>query len=281
MTTESDLWACRVCRSINSRRSNRCYSCHTPREAAAVAPADLPTVGEAPPIEHTYTYRPSEIRAVFTTLAVAIFLMASFVVTYLLFRAASLRVAGERAASQDLYDTVLPLLPVLPAIAAVALVAYATWISRVVANLPALGLGYSRVSSTMAFIEPLIPGFNLYALPARVGEVLRKLDPKGNGLPLLGLAWVLFIVPVAIVAVAVRLSLPGSRFDYLLDLPSSPVQPSGIQTIAFALLLGFTIQAVALLIGLFLVWKVERLARTRASEAPGGPRRRVATGTPR
>ena len=270
MTTD-ELWACRVCRSINTRRSNRCYRCHTPREAAAVAPSDLPTVGEAPPIEHTYTYRTSEMRAVFVTLATAIFLMGTFVVTYLLWQAASLRVAGDRTASQDLYDAVLPLLPVLPAIAAVALLAYAAWISRVVSNLPALGLGYSRVSETMAFIEPLIPGFNLYALPARVGEVLRKLDPKGNGLPLLGLAWVLFVVPVAIVAVAVRLSLSGSRFDSLFDLPSSPVPPSGIHTIAFSVFLGFTIQAMALLIGLFLVWKVERLARVRAGEASRGP----------
>jgi hypothetical protein len=190
------------------------------------------------------------------------------VATYLLWRAASLRVAGERAASDDLYGAVVPFLPVLPVAAAVALLAYAAWISRVVANLPALGVGFSRVSSTMAFIEPLIPGFNLYALPARVGEVLKKLDEKGNGLPLLGLAWVLFLVPVAVVAVAVRVSLPGSRLDYLFDLPSSPIEANGIQTIAFSVFLGFTFQAMALLIGLFLVWKVERLSRTLAAAGP-------------
>jgi len=261
VTAESDLWACRVCRSVNSRRSNRCYSCHTPREAAEVKPADLPTVGEAPPIEHTYTYRTSEMRAVFVTLATAILIMVTFVVLYLLWQASSLRVAGQRAESEDLYDTVLPFLPFLPVLAGVALVTYAAWISRVVANLPALGLGYSRVSSTMAFIEPLIPGFNLYAIPARVGEVLRKLDERGNGLPLLGLAWVLFIVPVAVLGLAIRISTPGSRFDYLFNLPRSPIQPSGIQTVAFTLFMGFTVQAMALLIGLFLVWKIERLSR--------------------
>jgi hypothetical protein len=265
VTAESELWACRVCKSINSRRSNRCYSCHTPREAAEIKPQDMPTVGEMPAIEHSYTYSTSEMRAVFLSLATAIFIMGSLVVTYLLWQAASHRVAGRRAESQDLYDTVIPFLPILPALAAVALLAYAAWISRVVGNLPALGLGYSRVSSTMAFIEPLIPGFNLYALPARIGEVLGKLDKGGNGLPLLGLAWVLFVVPVAFLALAIRVSMPGSRFDYLFDLPSSPIQPSGIQTITFTLFLGVTIQAMALLIGLFLVWKVERLSRTLAA----------------
>ena len=263
-----ELWACRVCRSINSRRSNRCYSCHTPREAAEVKPADLPTVGQAPAIEHTYTYRTSEMRAVFLTLATAIFIMGSFVVTYLLWQAASKRVAGQRTESQELYDAVTPFLPVLPVMAVVALLAYAAWISRVVSNLPALGVGYSRVSSTMAFIEPLIPGFNLYALPARVGEVLRKLDDKGNGLPLLGLAWILFIGPLAMVALAVRVSTPGSRFDRLLDIPSTPIQATGIQTVVFSIFLGFTIQAMALLIGLFLVWKIERLARSLAAAQP-------------
>src|SRR5215212_9704843 len=265
MTAESELWACRVCRSINSRRSNRCYSCHTPREAAEVNPADIPTVGSLPPIEQTYTFRSSEPRAVLATMLTAIFIMASLLTTFLLWQAAALRVAGERAESESLYDTILLFLPVLPILAAFALLAYATWISRVVGNLPALGLGYSRVSSTMALIEPLIPGFNLYALPARVGEVLRKLDEKGNGLPLLGLAWVLFIVPVAVLGVAIRLSTPGSRFDYLFDLPSSPIQASGIHTVAFALFLGFTVQAMALVIGLFLVWKIERLSRMLAA----------------
>ena len=265
MTAEAEFWDCRVCKSINSRRSNRCYSCNTPREAAEINPQDMPTVGEMPPVVHTGTYRTSEMRAVFLTLATAIFIMASLIATFFVWQAAALRVAGERDASKDLYDTVAPFLPLLPVVGVLALLAYATWISRVVANLPALGLGYARVSPTMAFVEPLIPGFNLYSLPARIGEVLRKLDEKGNGLPLLGLAWILFVVPVAVLGVAIRVSMPGSRFDYLFDLPSSPIQPSGIHTITFTLFLGVAIQAMALLIGLYLVWKVERLARTLAA----------------
>lgn len=252
MTSEGDLWACRVCRSINSRRSNRCYSCHTPREAAAVNPTDLPTTGQAPPVEHKGTYRSTETLAVVVTLAAVAFILATLAVTYLLWQVADLRSAGERAESDALFEGLTPLFVLAPALGIAALVAYAAWIRGVVANLPALGLGYSRVSPQMAFIEPLIPGFNLYALPARVGEVLRKLDDKGPGLPLLGLSFILVIGAPAVAAVLIRIS--------------REVEATGdfLRTSGFTLFLAFTVQAVGLAIGLYLVWMVERLVRARA-----------------
>ena len=88
--TESEYWACRVCKSINSRRSNRCYSCHTPREAAEIKPQDMPTVGAMPPVVHTGTYRPTEMRAVVVTLASVVFIMGTFVGTYLLWQVGSI-----------------------------------------------------------------------------------------------------------------------------------------------------------------------------------------------
>ena len=253
MTAEAEFWACRVCKSINSRRSNRCYSCHTPRDAAEIKPQDMPTVGAMPPVVHTGTYRSTEMRAVMVTLATIIFIMGTFITTYLLWQVGSLRNAGQRAASDDLFDTVTPLLPLVPALGVVAILAYAAWISRVVDNMPALGLGYSRVSPTFAFIEPLIPGFNVYALPARLGEVLNKLDRGGSGLPLLGLAWILFVGPVAVAAFLLRFSL---RADSAVDF---------LRTSGFLIFLGYTFQAIAILIGVFLIWKIERLTRTLAA----------------
>lgn len=259
MTADTELWACRVCRSINSRRSNRCYSCHTPREAAAVNPADLPTTGAAPPVVHTGTYESSEMRAVLVTVAGIAFILGTFATTFLLWQVGSLRAAGERAAANDLFDGIRPILLLVPVFGVLALLAYAAWISRVVSNLPALGLGYSRVSATMAFLEPLIPGFNLYALPARLGEVLKKLDEKGSGLPLLGLAALLFLAPAVAAGVAIRLSRElETTGDFL-------------RTSGFTLFLAFVFQAIGLAIGIYLIWQVERLARTRAeSQAPAG-----------
>jgi hypothetical protein len=118
--------------------------------------------------------------------------------------------------------------------------------------LPTLGVGYSKVSPTWAFFEPMIPGFNLYALPARLGEVLKKLDEKGNGLPLLGLAALLVIVPAVVAGIAIRLSRElETTGDFL-------------RTSGFTLFLEFVFQAAGFAIGIFLIWQIERLARTRA-----------------
>lgn len=256
--TASDYWACRVCRSINSRRSNRCYSCHTPREAAEVNPADMPTIGAAPPVVHTGSYQSTEMRAVLVTIAVFAFVLGTIVSTYLLWQVGSLRGSGQRAESDELFNSMGPFLALVPVLGVVALLTYAAWISRVVSNLPALGLGYSRVSATMAFMEPLIPGFNLYALPARLGEVLKKLDEKGNGVPLLGLAAVLFIGPAVVAGIAIRIS---REFETTGDF---------LRTSGFTLFLAFVFQAMGLIIGVYLVWQVERMSRARADSQPAG-----------
>ena len=277
MTAESELWACRVCRSINSRRSNRCYSCHTPREAAAVAPTDLPTVGAAPPVVHTGTYKSSEMRAVMVTLAGGAFIAATMLAAFFIWQVGSLRADGKATAANELFDGYAIYLALLPALGVVALLAYAAWISRVVDNLPALGLGYSRVSGTFAFIEPLIPGFNLYALPARLGEVLRKLEDKGGGLALLGLSFILVVIPPIVGALLMRYMLPRTfdptRFRSVVTFEG--LSPEFIRTGSFMFLLASTLVAVGLAIGLSLIWRTERLARAHVAAGKGAtpPRR--------
>jgi len=43
--TEADFWACKVCRSINGIRADRCYKCSTPREVAGAKPTAEPVSG--------------------------------------------------------------------------------------------------------------------------------------------------------------------------------------------------------------------------------------------
>ena len=224
-----------------------------------MAPTDLPTTGQAAPVVQTGTYRSTETLAVLVTLAATVFIVASLGATYMLWQVAELRRGGDRAASDQLFADMTPLFVLAPVVGFVALVTYAAWIRAVVANLPALGLGYSRVSPQMAFMEPLIPGFNIYALPARVGEVLRKLDEKGPGVPLLGLSFILVIGAPIVAGILIRVS--------------SELESGGdfLRTSGFTLFLAFTVQAVGLAIGLYLVWMVERLARTRAAEPPDDP----------
>ena len=218
----------------------------------------MPTVGAMPPVVHTGSYQSTELRAVLVTIAVFAFVFGTIVSTYLLWQVGSLRGSGQRAESDAMFNGIGPFLVLVPVLGVAALLTYAAWISRVVSNLPALGLGYSRVSPTMAFMEPLIPGFNLYALPARLGEVLKKLDEKGNGLPLLGLASLLFIGPAVAAAIAIRLS---REFETTGDF---------LHTSGFTLFLAFVFQAMGLIIGVYLIWQVERLARARAESLPAG-----------
>ena len=252
MTAEAEFWPCRVCRSINTARSTRCYRCHTPREAAAINPADMPTIGELPKVEHHAVYRSTETFAVGVTLATAVFILSGFVTFWTLFSAGTLRAERKYAdASALLADRAL-LLGLTPVLAALALLAYALWISRVVGNLPAVGVGWSRVSPSMALIEPFIPGYNLYALPARVGEVIRKVDEKSNAIPLLGLGWILVVGPPIVAGILLRVSLViESEDDFF-------------RSAGFAFFLAYALQAAGLAIGLFIVWQVERLMRTRA-----------------
>jgi hypothetical protein len=256
--TESDVWACSVCRSLNGKRADRCYSCHTPREVAGVKPADLPVTGAAPPPRITTTYRSSEGRAVTVTVTTILFILFAILALWTMKQLGDLRADGQAAAADALVRQRWPLLVVAAALGPAALVAYAAWISRVIENLPSLGAGYSRVSPGQAFFEPLIPGYNLLAMPARMSEVIGKLDQGVFAQALLGLAIIGVVAPAAVFIWVWRATLiVGTRGD-LLSL-------SGTMSLVIGAGLG-----VAFLVGLVVIWHIERLCRARAETRQPG-----------
>jgi hypothetical protein len=216
----------------------------------------MPVTGQMAPVEVTGTYRSSETRAVVASLAVVLYILGGLLSLWLVYSAADLRAGGDRAGGAGLLETWTPVIAIVPVLAILALVAYGAWISRVVENLPIVGAGYSRVSPTFAFMEPLIPGFNLYSLPARIAEVIRKLEESGPGLPLIAIAWLLVVgPPVGVVVI--------SRVSQVFESTSE-----ALRTLSLTLIGAFTFQAIALLIALYLIWRVERLIRVRAEGAP-------------
>jgi hypothetical protein len=259
MKSASDIWVCGRCRSINPLSRGRCYRCNTPIEVAAAKPEELAFEHHEVAPEPTGAYRPTESRAVITSLAVVAFIFATLVALWTNLSAAQLRVDEGRAASQLLLSSRLPLIALAPIAAAIALLSYGTWISRTVDNLPALGVGYSKVSSTWAFFEPLIPGFNFYAMPARMSEVIQKLGPHPSAMPLLGLAIILALVP-ALVAVAVV------RFTGFFGTGAELILAASIAALAV-----FVFQSIALLIGLVVLWQIEGMGRARAEKVAGAP----------
>jgi hypothetical protein len=257
MTTESDFWACRACRSINTSRASRCYKCHVPREVAGVKPTEMSVTEPAPVLGPTGTYRSSETRAVFATIAAVVFVFGTYIALWIGWQVGNLRATRQRDAADQLFES-SQLLLVLPAVLGVlALVAYGLWISRAVANLPPLGAGYSRVSPTWAFFEPLIPGLNLYSLPARAGEVISKLGGSTIGLPLIAVSFFLIIGPPIAAGIFLRLT------RYV----THPMREFW-GTLGTTLLVSFTVQVIGVAIALYIVWHIEGMFRRRVEEGP-------------
>jgi hypothetical protein len=259
MKSAADIWICKVCRSINPLSSGRCYRCSTPVDVAAAKPDDLTLTHTRAPIAPTGTYRSSETRAVVVSLATMLFIPSALLALWVNWQVWDLRVGGDLASALALIGIRLPALLAAIGVGFVALLSYAAWIRRTVENLPALGAGYSRVSPTWAFFEPLIPGFNFFALPARMSEVIDKLGGHRSALPLLGLAALLVLTPAGILYFALR----AAR----LVLPT--VEFFRFQALGVLVMFGF--QAIALAIGLVVLWQIEGLARRTAEELAARP----------
>jgi hypothetical protein len=276
MVLGEDHWVCGTCRSINSRRSDHCYQCHAPRHVVEVDPNEIPGTGhptKAPPAP-VGAYRSARQRA---TVASGLILAASVVslVGWIAQSRAILAAidAPEVAPSDDpaavtalAFDAVIPVshlqvpLTVLWVVLAIAaLTAWAAWLSRVVDNLPSLGLGYARVSPQMAFIENFLMGRNLYSMPARVREVTQKLHPAGGGDEILAVAWLALFGSVigGRFGFYVARFLAGSEDDYL----RARIVVGGFTTLVA--LAGYVLVVAV-------IQRVERLAEARAGALTAG-----------
>jgi hypothetical protein len=201
-----DRWVCGTCRSINSRRSDHCYRCHAPRLVAEVDPHNLPSGDHATEAQSRplHEYRSARQRAIVASVLIVAASVVSIVGWLAQSQAILAAIEVEDQATADTperavgiaFDAVipvshlqLPLTALWVLLAVAALVAWAAWLSRVVDNLPALGVGYARVSPQIAFVENFLMGRNLYSMPARVREVTQKLHPAGGGDEILAAAW--------------------------------------------------------------------------------------------
>jgi hypothetical protein len=256
MRSAADVWICGRCRSINNLSSPRCYRCHTPREIAASKLEDLSIHHVEEPLAATGTFRSGEMRAVFATVFAVLFILVTFVALFFVYLASDAAAAGNAARAAELRGgPVLVLIGLAVAAGIATLIAYATWIRLAIENLPALGLGYSGVSSTWAFFEPLIPGVNLAGIPARLAEVAQKLEISSRTFPLIGLAGILVIGPSLVAVWVIRFTRflgTGAEFLRLTSL-------SGLVLFAF--------QSVAIVLLLVVVWQIEGQFRERGAKA--------------
>lgn len=252
MVDTADMWVCGVCRSVNRRGIDRCYKCQTPRNVAATKVEDLDRVKPEDLLKPTGTYRSGETLATLTSIAAAAFILLTLASLFLLYQANDALFSGDVARSDALHAGPIRPLAIAAAVAGVGLlVSYGAWIRQAIANLPALGLGYSRVGPTWAFIEPLIPGVNLATIPVRMVEVAEKLGASATVMPLLGIAALLVIVPSAGAALLYRFTRVFGTGEEFLRLASL----AGL--IVFACLAG------AIVIVLVVMWQLEARFRER------------------
>jgi hypothetical protein len=292
-------WVCGNCRAIN-RRSSRCYSCRAPRALAVdprsgispiqagdrSAPAELARIAR----EGGATYRSSALRAAFVEMTIIVVtglhLARLGPVIGLVplmqrwdageFTAANYQVFNALGATQSA-------LLVGELIAWVfAFIAWGAWLSRVLANVPALGGGWTRSSPREAFFSSVIPFYNLFWMPAAVRDAVARLSAPGTARDGLVSAWWLTLVSAGLPLLRL---LPGPRFRIRLGFQAAEflliVLFVGGTRIPFTLtnlyvaLVYVILLLPAALLAIAVVQHIEKLQSARvvalASAAPGAP----------
>ncbi len=194
---EADIWVCGQCRSVNNLRSKQCYHCRTPKDLAAVDPTAIEGTGHGQlreiALPEFHASRGEAMLASLLILLVAGLNVISTVVnTQVLTTLANDSDAqAVDAMTADLLSAGSISLATI-GVALLALTAWAYWLSRAVAAMPALGLGYPAANSMMAFVENFLPGLNLLRVPPIVRDVIRRLEPVegSRGDALIFAAWI-------------------------------------------------------------------------------------------
>jgi hypothetical protein len=154
-----------------------------------------------------------------------------------------------------------------------AFVAWGAWLSRVVANVPALGGGWPAVTPRAAFINSVVPIYNLYGATAIVRDVLVRLSAPGAARIGLLTAWWLALFVAVLPSFGL---IPGPTFvirlaytfidntivELLVRLTGNQFQPGAVDAV-----LNVTFLIIAATLALRLVRHIENLQRERLAVA--------------
>jgi Domain of unknown function (DUF4328) len=296
MTATTGPWVCGNCRSVNREGDSRCYSCRTPKALALNPEAREPLrrPGEGPdvtPAQQATTARSLGARygdtAVLALIAqgavllVTAITLARAVMTILALRnAEGILALGPDATPEDITTALdqLSLLLVLRYVVLgawiVGLVAWGAWLARVVANVPALGGGWTAETPRFAFISTLIPGGNLYWTTSTMRQAIVALSPKNKaGLGLIT-AWWLALTPMLILLLNVGpLGYVRRIVEAVISTVLLILSGGGVEAIVDATILAEVVGAVLLvaaaLLAVALIQQIERLQADRRATLGG------------
>jgi hypothetical protein len=156
-------------------------------------------------------------------------------------------------------DAFLPLTILQGAIVAAALVTWGTWLSRVVANIPALTGEFPNVPPSLVFLQTLVPVANLYWIPSILRDVMAKLQAGGRGEALMIGAWLCLVGAVLLP----RLNI----FARLI----APELGDALENIAIIGLVALVLQAIGGVLLFMLTQHIESVAAERAAALPERP----------
>lgn len=276
----TDIWVCGNCHSINRQRGKRCYKCGAAQETAATGEMSTLRQEQAIVSRTVVAYRPAAALGLATSiflLALAAVSIASILDSIDLSRFVNAELDTVKATGT--FSSVGPTDDRLAQTAALGLISlaiviptllfFAAWLSRVVANVPALGGGIPSTSPARAFVNTLIPIVNLKTVPGMVQDVLYRLDPTGGGVFMVGVAWIGLVGSWIISFIAgyyfqLRLTFDALNAESLNEFVDSA---RGILTAAFIVdvVTGILI-AIGAIVLILLMVRIERRASARDAE---------------
>jgi hypothetical protein len=275
----TDVWVCGTCHSINRQRSSRCYKCGAEQDVAATGEMATHRQEQAIAIRHVVAYRPAAALGI----AAAILLLGLAAVSIaealdsvrtsplvldqldILKRTGQFDEAGF-AALEGSSATIglIRLAIIIP-----TLVLFGAWLSRVVANVPALGGGIPGTSPWRAFVTTLVPGLNLRTVPGTIQDVLYRLDPKAGGFFMVAIAWIGLVGSWIISVVATRYLSLRVVFDIgnATSLDEAVDSLRGLVTAAFVIdILTAVLTALGALVLILVMIRIERRSSARDAE---------------
>ena len=278
----TDVWFCANCHSLNRQRDRRCYKCGT---SQAEGTSEVPGTGPGLRLEAAIANRAFTpyVSAQPFALVAAVLILAVAVIGVVI-------LVGNLGAEQALRQQITDILNGAPynaqSVAAVdgsgrtiavirlflvvaAVVAFGAWLSRVIANIPALGGGQPSTTPTRAFVYTLIPIWNLIKVPGMLQDALYRVEPRAGGFFMVAAAW-FGLVGSWIVSILGGWVIGIGLFKAVVDSPSRPaavqaIQGSLDQSFALDFVTSVMVVAGAIILVLLLV-RIERRCAARDAE---------------
>ena len=171
-----------------------------------------------------------------------VLLVIVFGIRFLLTRASldlTRRIATGEPVDQGEADLFGALSFVYPFLGVIAIGGLGFWASRVVSNIPLLGGGWPRFTPGQAFIEHVIPGWNVLRTPAVYREMQSRLSSTERSNDVLILTWVLVNIAAIVIVRPIGSTLASfasTTEDVLRAFSIANYLSIGLQAIAIVLI---------------------------------------------